>query len=260
MNTCSCPIEYISEMRGGLRYCNHCRTVVDIDVAEKKKYRPPSELILPPPSVPLTEKMWNIVSPWPNIQFDIAKKYQFYLSTNVCSSPITHIVMPIFRGGVPVFWQARLSKVWSGKNVHKKYCSSIGFKKQYWLSSESVKQQDQQSQYEAVKQNDKTKNKNDVVFIAEGIADAAHLSSIGDAVALLGLSYDGSLNGGISAIPQTKKVVIFFDGDEVGKFNSFKVASKFGSHNTTIIFGDENKDPTDYTVDELRELCLKYGI
>lgn len=193
----------------------------------------------------LNKTFWDDYNPWKNFPLSLTKKFGFYLSFligwNNISGPEWHysfgihdpyalyLIMPVFKNKNTVSYSARmLAELNSGFG---KYVIPKNVKKEYWTSV-----------------NPKKFGKK--VFISEGIADGAYLSQLGSSIALLGSSYDGSLNEHLEG----KEIYVVFDGDIAGKKLVWNVVKALPSSSITrIVQLDKDKDPTDYTLPQLKK-------
>jgi DNA primase len=161
--------------------------------------------------------------PWPRIDASLVKKYGWYVAELYGRDVL---VMPIYRGGRPVFYSGRVI----GEQLTKfKYTYPAGYAKVHWLSSDNL-------------------SESDTVFVAEGAADAAYLSNVGASIGLLGMHYDGSLNH----LLEGKKIIVAMDGDYAGVIGGIRVGSQLPG--SPRIFTLPSKDPTDYTPQDIEAL------
>lgn len=226
MSTCNCPTDtYVvgdkcwkcKGFRGGLEY--------KPNLAEKT-YLPFPGL---PSGRPFTKSEWEKVSPWPNVTFDLIKRFGVFYSE---LSGHKYAVMPVYQGEFvkgPVFYSARLL---TGEGP--KYLTPKGCKKHYWSSDDIYP--------------------GDTIFISEGIADGIYMSQFGKSVALLGTNYDGSLDEQF----RNSIVICAFDPDMAGVVGSFKFMSQISSLVKEIHLLTLDNDPTNYTVDEMKELIKPF--
>jgi len=160
------------------------------------------------------------IAHWKHLSIGVSDVCGFYIGRILGSE---FIVMPVYRGTQAVFYSARRI---TGEG--KKYLTSPGAKKEYWVSNPTLTGR--------------------FVLIAEGIADAAHLSELASSVALMGMNYDGSLD----TILAGKHIIVVLDGDEAGRFGSFQIAKALKNRQVNIVM--LTGDPTDYSINELRKM------
>jgi len=204
---------------GILWYCLKCKEFFK-DSDEQQEYSP---VQMPPKIYLITERLWRIVSPWPNIQFSVPKKYGWYISIIGIDE---YLIMPVFKEGKPVFFSARKLTKYNGM----KYKYPTGGKKELWTSGEL---------------------KSPVIF-CEGIADAAYVSVCNySSVALLGSWYNSSLDTKLSGLD----IILLFDGDVAGVVAAANVRKSLsGVNSVKTVCLPEGLDPTDLPIEELKEL------
>lgn len=214
-----------------LYYCFDCKDLIAKSLLKEKKIK---RLIMPPAYENFTKKRWEELSPWPCLNYDLAKDNYVYFG---CIYTKEYIVLPVLRQGNPVFYQAR----GVNKDVKKqiKYLSASGVKKQHWIS-----------------QNISSEN----WFFCEGIADAIYMSQFGSSVGLMGLNYDGSLDNYL----KDKKIFLCMDSDRAGIIASIKLWTELKKKKIVkaiyIVPLDENKDPVDYPTEEMKKLINSFDI
>jgi hypothetical protein len=245
---CSCGsdayVTYWAEK--GLNWCHKCKApagIAPIGEAVKKKLKVDR---MPDKIEDLTARKWNKIRPWKNFTFDFADHFGFYLAElhgrvrlkngGFDGYDGVYLVMPVIRDGVSVSFSARLL---SGTEHAPKYVIPTDVQKTYWV--------------------DEIPCTDDLVFLCEGIADAAYLSWFGGSVGLLGVNYDGSLDD----LLIDSNIVVALDGDCVGAAQGMKLAfnlSDRGFKRVRILPLEAGKDPTDYTYPELEKILKGIGV
>jgi DNA primase len=175
--------------------------------------RPSEPFVLPESSRELRTTDW--LERWPAVTPDLAKQYGWYVAE---IGGYEHLVMPITRGGQPIFYSARALD----SLAPKKYHYPAGIERKPWLSDDTLARQP--------------------VFLCEGVADAVALSPYGSSVGLLG----GFYNGGLNDLLKGKEVVVAFDGDFQGYCMAVQVATKISSICNSIVYTVAGKDPSDW--------------
>jgi hypothetical protein len=187
-----------------------------------KNSEPKEPFALPFESRPLLTTDW--LFRWPSVTPYLADKYGWYIAE--IPNKGEALIMPIYRFGKPVFYSGRLL----GTNVTKhKYHYPSGVQRQYWLSDHPLFKS--------------------TVFFAEGVADAVVLSQYGTSVALLGMNYDGSLDGLLKGC----RVILAMDGDVAGVCGAVQIAKKLPVPST--IYSIPGKDPSEWTREEAEGAC-----
>jgi DNA primase len=183
--------------------------------------------VLPPEIYGITARLWKMLSPWPLLPFETAKKYGWYITIIGMDD---YLVMPVYRNGKPVFYSARnLSN-----NGGPKYSYQKGAKREYWTSNDILESP---------------------VVICEGVADAAYTSNIADSVALLSNWYNGSLDDALAG----KRVILALDGDVAGFTGAVRIAHQLRrvTQDVKVLGLPDGLDPTDIALPELKEMLLR---
>jgi hypothetical protein len=201
---------------GVLRFCLMCKELVEVAPREAKKY---VHVIMPPRIYELTETRWKQITPWSMIEFATAKTYGWYISFLGAAE---YLIMPITRHQENLFYSARRL---SGQGL--KYNYPKGVKRIPWVSSDDLPEP---------------------VVICEGVADAAHVSSICSSVALLG----NYLGDDLQRTLHGKECIVALDGDPVGIVSAVSISSRLPS-SRVVVFPD-GTEPTDYTVAQVKDI------
>lgn len=173
---------------------------------------------MPPVIYRLDRSIWKDITPWPNISYEVANRYGWYITVIRNDD---YLVMPVFEKKNPIFYSARRLT----DNGGLKYMTPKGVQKRIWKSKDRLKSP---------------------ILLAEGIADAAYLSQLSDSVAVLG-SY------GDIAFP----VIIMFDADTHGIDAAFRLLEKQqknGIFGSKVVILPDGGDPTDYSLPDLRKI------
>lgn len=241
----------------GLYWCWKCKAPAGAAPQKKAPTKKPMIDKMPDEAEKLTARKWNKCRPWPKFPFELAERFGFYLANlkgrvlfkdNWESYEGVYLVMPVTRlidhpakrkkaYEVAVSFSARLI---DGPEHAPKYVIPSDVQKHYWISSPTLGK------------------KGSVVFMCEGIADAAYLTPLGEAMGLLGLNYDGILN----KLLEGKTVVIAMDGDFMGAATSTRLASycSLVADKALILPLGAGKDPTDFTHGQLKKMVKEIGV
>ncbi len=215
-----CDHHYAIPKGVGFKFCLICKQTVKDDEGQTAESR---ELVMPPRIFEITERLWKDIAPWPNIPFRLVKEYGWYISY---LSTTQYLIMPVFREKKIAYYSAR--KLLESENGSK-YQYPLGVKKLCWIS------------------NDTSPTK---LIICEGVADAVYCSNLATSVALLGSYYNRELD----YLVRNRIVYLLLDGDSAGILAALHMApilEKLAKQVITVILPDK-KDPTDFTLDELR--------
>jgi len=231
MSTCICDGSYAAPWHSkGVMWCWRCNAPAGKILEPKRKSRvePFVPLVLPPKLCELTKEYWEANRPWINLSYDLVVKYGFYIGKIY---EAVYLVMPITRRGFTVSFSARLLE--KDRDDLRKYCLPKGIHKEYWLSSDNL-------------------SEGNLVFIAEGIADAAYLSQLGNSVALCGSHYSGEIDN----LLRDKICVIMMDHDAegFGQTSSCLIRSYLDQKDikSWILSPYPKNDPTDLTAEEIQ--------
>lgn len=259
MKSCCCASDsYVTYWPDkGLYWCWKCKAPAGAAPQKKAPTKKPMIDKMPKEVERLTARKWNKCRPWPKFPFELVEKFGFYLS-NLSGRVVTkgewvdyagvYLVMPVTRlidstgkgkkaKETAVSFSARLI---DGPEHAPKYVIPSDVQKHYWISSPTLGK------------------KGSVVFICEGIADAAFFTLLGEAIGLLGLNYDGILNN----LLESKTVVIAMDGDFMGAATSTRLASycSLVADKSVILPFGAGKDPTDFTHGQLKKMIKEIGV
>ena len=253
MKMCSCGTDAYSTLwaEKGILWCWKCKSAAGIGSEPRKTVLKKAKVDRMPDKIEeLSARKWNKIRPWKKVGFDLVERFGFYLSElhgrvklkngNFADYSGVYLVMPVTREGEQILFSARLI---DGNEHAPKYVIPTNIQKNYWLSDTPKLL---------------TKQKL-LVFLCEGIADAAYLSPLGFSVGLLGVNYDGSLDTCL----QDQRVVIAFDGDATGATQSTKLACDLynrGIKDVHILILKDNADPTDFSYYELGEMLTDNGV
>lgn len=192
--------------------------------------KPTGETIVLPPNVfGLDKRLWKDINPWPLMPFEVAHKYEWYVSLIYGAQ---YLVMPVVIKDKPVFYSARLLE--KGRPLPK-YTTPEGVGKSYWRSIH---------------------NGDTTIYFSEGVADAAYLSQLGSSVAVLGSYYDGSLDH----LLKNKRIIVVMDGDAKGIESAFSIAQSFkkkGFVKVNAVILPAGKDPTDIPKGQLKRIVAQ---
>lgn len=241
----------------GLYWCWRCKAPAGAAPQKKTPAKKPMIEKMPEAVERLTARKWNKCRPWPKFPFELVEKFGFYLANLKGRVMVkdewqgyegVYLVMPVTRlidspvkgkkaSEVAVSFSARLI---AGSDDAPKYVIPSDVTKHYWISSPTLGK------------------KGSVVFMCEGIADAAYLTPLGESMGLLGLNYDGILNN----LLKDKTVVIALDGDFMGAATSTRLASycSLVAQKAVILPLGAGKDPTDFTHDQLKKMVKGIGV
>jgi DNA primase len=181
-------------------------------------------LVMPPRIYELSDKLWNRINPWGGIPLQLAKKYGWYVTQDNFG---IRLVMPIFRKGEPVFYASRDLT----GNAYLKYTYPKGVEKQVWISKDKLVSP---------------------VVLTEGIADAVYASQVfPSVVALLG----NYLMESVIPLLVGKVVVVMLDGDIRGFEGTARIVQGLLRKGIAVtpVYLPEGKDPTDLTLEQLRQ-------
>lgn len=214
-----CSHPYIKKLGPGKLLCLECGEVIEKQI----KVYDTSVLQMPPVIYGITEALWNQIKPWPLMPFALVKKYGWYVSFLYGRQ---YLIMPVFRNKKPVFYSARcLEKC----EKRFKYSYPENREKAPWKSPK--------------------KGRSKYVLVGEGLADAAYMSQLATARALLG-SY--------GELPE--HVIIIMDGDIKGIEAAFRIVQtmrKQGIVDALTVMLPPGKDPTDMPLAELRKIIYE---
>jgi hypothetical protein len=193
-----------------------CKELVEIAQPKTGNY---VDVIMPPRIYELTETRWKQITPWKRISFNTTQKYGWYVSL---IGQGEYLIMPITRHQENLFYSARRL---SGQGL--KYNYPKGVKRIPWVSSDDLPEP---------------------VVICEGVADAAHVSSICSSVALLG----NYLGDDLQRTLHGKECIVALDGDPVGIVSAVSVSSRLPS--SRVVVFPNGTEPTDYTVEQVKDI------
>ena len=208
-------------------YCFDCNSILSDSLFTREEQKEYKQVIMPPLFEDFTEERWKELSPWPYLAYRLAKENMVYFG---CIYNREYIILPVVRDKyTPVFYMARDIRKDCSKKY--KYISPHGVKKVYWH---------------------KGLEKYTDVYICEGIADAMYMSKFGAAIALMGLSYNHSLDKELEG----HRIILCLDNDFAGNIASILLFTEFKQSvqcDVKYLLLDENKDPVDYTYEDMAD-------
>ena len=213
-------------------YCFDCYSILSDSLFTKEEQKEYRQVTMPPMFEEFSEKRWKELSPWPYLTYRLAKANMVYFGRIYNRE---YIILPVVEGKYkPIFYMARDIRKDCPKKY--KYLGPHDGKKIYW--------------HKGLEKDTNTYICD--VYVCEGIADAIYMSQFGAAVALMGLSYNHSLDKELEG----HRIILCLDNDFAGNIASILLYTELEKTLKDIVgikflLLDEGKDPVDYPYEEM---------